>query len=435
MDSGVAEYLNRQQLGGQYQSEGVFTLDTLKMGRKMAAYQLPEQGLWLVKLIQAAVVLRADGVKIGFGKRSIRVDFCCERGPGAEQILDHVFHPGRSQERAISHLCTGLRACVAGDTERLSWEVRRPDQGCRAELTGESTKLVDCPASQDRKSHYTIELGRPGNRPQLKRALRHRVVDLVREVGDEYTAVVSRCWCSPIPVEIDGVDLETGIPHPAMRHLSDCREVGCGVDRYHMGDHWLALRPLEVEGTGKSFPLPYLRDLPTGEHFEVSVPVKPKQTFLKWPQIPGANALLLVSFASLALPGVDFILDGAVIDHENFSYQRPLRPLDRLLLPHQRQAVGYRLFVTIEPEQADLSGFGVRKLGEFLHRQIHSPLLDTLERLAVLLKHYRFAPDSSDQNGRWFNRLLAPLAQWNQGFTREEALRTLEQLLAYELQK
>lgn len=429
----IAQYLDSQQQAGNYDSTGGFTLDTLRMGRKLAGRRLPAKGMWLVKLVQAAVAFGTNEITIEFGNRGVSIRFWAfDHGPTAEEISEELFRPSPSPSRALQHLATGLRDCVARDTLRLSWEVSSAKVCRTVTLTKDSTECDSAECSVEGATHYCITLERPSQRPPLKKALRQRVVDIVREVGEEYIEVVSRCWCCPVPIRIDGVDLETGIPHPGMRYLTDCRQVGCGVDRYHMGDHWLALRPLTLPGTQPTLPRSYWSPLPEGTVPVMTTPAKPKQTFLTWPLGPQEpNAMLLVSFASVTVPGVDFILDGAVVDQYEVPYPRPLSASERLLPAYQRQATGYRYFVCVEPAQLDLSGFAVRQreaLGEEIMRSAAPTLDGTLEYLSAQIRHYRFAPSTSEKNGRWFNRLLAPLAKLNQGFTVGEAARTLDQL-------
>ena len=439
MSQEISGFLKSQSSSGQYESSGSFTLDTLRMGRKLAGHQLPAPGLWLVKLVQAAVALETNEIKISFGTRGVSISFWGhDEGPTAQEILEELFRPSPSPGRALKHLATGLRDCVARDAVQLKWEVMDAEECQTVTLTKDattSTRSGSILKDTRQLKLYQIHLERPARRPPLKKALRQRVVDIMREVGEEYMEVVSRCWCCPVPINIDGIDLETAVPHPGMRHLTDCREVGCGVDRYHMGDHWLALRAMTLPLNLTPLPTPYWSSLPEGTVTVMTTPTKPKETFLTWPVSSAApNALLLVSFASLAIPGVDFILDGAVVDQYEVPYDRPLGASERLLPTYQRQATGYRYFACVEPEQLDLSGFSVRHK-EALGREIlgagKPQLEETLDYLSRHLEHYRFAPSPTEKNGRWFNRLLAPLARLNQGFTVGEARRTLGQLQAH----
>lgn len=432
MATELTEYLKGQSALGVYDSSDVFTLDTLRMGRKMAAHQFPERALWLVKMVQAAVVMEASDLQVCFQKRKVIVSFSVPNGgPTAERLLHGIFRPEPSPPRHIKHLVEALRACVAQDTQVVRWEAQGPEGGDWVELTAETTEVGYLKPSDRPNYEYRFEVGCPAIRPTFKKALRQRCVDLVREVGEEYVATVSRCWSAPISIQLDGIDLETGIPHPGMRHLSDCRLVGCGVDRYHMGDHWLALRPLSVDGVSKGFPESYWRNLTAGSKIQLCSPVKPKECFLRWPLVVGSNALLLLSFSSLAQLGIDFLFDGVLIDQFDFPYPRPLQAADRLLPAYQRQAVGFRLFVVVEPEQVDISGFQVREkeqLSQHLYRQLRAPLLTTIIELQALLPSYRFAPAKQEKKSRWLDRMLAPIARLNRGFTNREAARTLEQL-------
>lgn len=428
----LRHFLAQQEGAGEWDSADGFTLNALKSQRKLAQHQLPERGLWLVKLVQGAVALHAQGVKIELKRRLVTVEFISPEGPGADSLLGAVFSGKLFSDRVMMHLTTGLRACVGDNTETLTWAVRDAESGARVVLSPQGAEIEELEPVEDGQTHYRFDLGRPKAPFDFKRALRKRVVDLVNEVADEYTAVVGRCWCSPIPIELDGRALNPGFPHPSMRYLADCEEVGGPVDRYQMGDHWLAVRPLRVRGfmgppgwEEASSPNCGLED-PILEH-----KVGRGESFLRWSSREEGSVGLFVSFASLNRPGVDYIMDGAVVDQVSLDYHRPLRASDKLMVKHQRQFTSFRLFVAVDPTQLDLSQFRLREHAAYTRELIAGAkiqLLETLNTLEERLDGYRFSPIAHPLASKLLAPLVHPLVRMNDYFTISEAKRTLGQL-------
>ena len=52
-------YLEAFRSDGEFDSEGFFTLDRQKAVGKIAHYLLPDEGIWILKTVQAATFLNA----------------------------------------------------------------------------------------------------------------------------------------------------------------------------------------------------------------------------------------------------------------------------------------------------------------------------------------------------------------------------------------
>lgn len=428
----LREFLSGAAEVGEYESTDEFGLDTLRSRSKLALYQLPEPGLWLVRIVQGAVALGVvGGVQVQFSRRRVRIVFRAEQGPTAEELLRAVFSGAFFKDSTLDHLVTGLRSCAADNTERIEWFVSHQGQGSRVAIASDGVARSEASYyGSGGANFYEFLICRPAPALSLKRALRKRVVDLARQVSDEYSALVSRCWCMSVPLEIDGQPLAPSIPHPQMRHLSDCQQVGCPVDRHLLGDQWLAWRPLRVEGPELTIPT----GRSPGEEIEPGVyrsqRVRSGKFFLEWESHPETNAALFVSFAAVASPGIDFICDGAVVDTYDLPYARPLQGKEKALLKHQRQATSFRLFIPVGAEQLDLTGFQVKEKEKFAQRlldELRPRIRETLSTLEEQLPDYQFCPTPNPL----METLMAPLNWWNNQYTREQIELTLGQLQGF----
>lgn len=426
----LQHFLDQAGQAGSYDSSDEFTLDTLASSSKLSRHQLPEPGLWLVRLVQGAVALDVvGGIRIEFGRRQVKMAFRTRRGPSAEELLRALFSGSLFADPALNHLVCALRASAADSNEHIEWFVSQQGQGERICLSRDGLSRSPASFYGSGGSHaYEILVRRPPPAMPLKKALRKRVVDLVKEVADEYSALVSRCWCAPVPIEIDGHPLAPSIPHPKMRHLTDCEQVGCPVDRYHLGDQWLAWRPLTVKGPRLTRPAQNPPGEPVGDGQAWRANrIRAGECFLQWATRPESNAGLLVSFAAVAPPGIDFLSDGAVVDTYNLPYVRPLQGKEKALLEHQRQAASFRLFLPVGQEQLDLSGFQLRnkeQLASQFLSELGPVIRETLDTLAEELPHYHFSPTPNPL----LETCLAPFNWWNNQYTKDQIQRTLRLL-------
>lgn len=88
---------------------------------KLGRNQLPGEGLWLVKIVQAAVAAGALELRIEvFSGNRARLNFECPQGWRADHLLEALFLQENPKERAIFHLAAGLRSAAA-QLRSLSW--------------------------------------------------------------------------------------------------------------------------------------------------------------------------------------------------------------------------------------------------------------------------------------------------------------------------
>ena len=138
----IVEYLDGLSKQGEFQATEDFTINSLKARQKLSESQLVTPGLWLVKLVQCAVRLEAEGVSIKTERRLICLEFLAPQGPSAETIARHLLDGSLPLDPALIHLLTGLRASLTGHTESLSCLVEKSGQVVTLGVSQEGTQVV-----------------------------------------------------------------------------------------------------------------------------------------------------------------------------------------------------------------------------------------------------------------------------------------------------
>lgn len=117
---GIGEFLKGRQ-EGTWHSEGVFTIDPAKARDKLQHFQLPQPEFCWLKLVQAAVVWRASGLRFTTNKRALRVEI---HGPidfGEVSRWPALFaQPLEVVSMAERHLAMGVMGALNLCSE-LSW--------------------------------------------------------------------------------------------------------------------------------------------------------------------------------------------------------------------------------------------------------------------------------------------------------------------------
>ncbi len=208
--SSLEEFLSVQRSTGLVDSSGSITLDPSRAMSKLARHQLEEPGLWLVKLVQAAVSARSSQISVRMGRKYLRLAFQTEFLFQVEEVLQRLFTGELPKDWTWRHLLTGLRASLAREPKRLTFArfsagkgqrfVLEPDGSCLEEIEGE----VD--------ATYLVELEKSGEAWKLGDSLKATLMQTV----DEIEALVTRCWACPAPIKLDGLELDRIYPrnHP-----------------------------------------------------------------------------------------------------------------------------------------------------------------------------------------------------------------------------
>lgn len=196
-------YLAYHQADGVHDSSGEFTLSREKAALRLRAFQLPYEGAWAVKLIQAAVAAESKGITIRAGRREIRIDFN-HRSWDLHSVESSFYSPSLVEEtnRSLSHLVVGLRG-----VSEVPFELR---------LEGSGTSLV-CNGTQ----MYRRALKQASGKTALSILNCQPNADVRRELSSAksrlaelQTALARHCFVCPVPLNLDGLRLDSLLRTP-----------------------------------------------------------------------------------------------------------------------------------------------------------------------------------------------------------------------------
>lgn len=181
----------KQQAGTGAESAGTFTLDPQKALEKLAKYQLPEPGLWVVKLVQAGVCFRVDKIHVTLSRHAVRLRF--EGGPQfrSSEILTALIS-GESLKGGMGSLVAGLRAVLGQQPRSL-----RLSDNHEGSIWLKGQNVERSSATVADSLAIAVEIKRvPANFSRLRFLLGQSVV--------EHRALCKHCEITPIPVILDG---------------------------------------------------------------------------------------------------------------------------------------------------------------------------------------------------------------------------------------
>jgi hypothetical protein len=390
---GLDRFLSSLGEGGEYVQTSEFTLNTLKAREKLSQYQLSDSGLWLVKLVQAAVASGAPDVRIQFGKRHVTVQFenCQKFRAGA--LLQSVLSGEIPSDRVLLHLVTGLRASATLSSEMVRWSCGTE----RAVLSGDGSAVE----MVQEQSYLLVECNRPSRQRSFKNALTSSVYHLAKETVEEFNAVRSRCWSSPIPIFLDGKDMDRGYGlveagkvetspwEVLMKHERSRNSVVKAV---------LAVASLPTQHEELS--------LPFNQHFSetaepiIGKPLYKGDTFLQYPPTEHRSAAVVVLTSGFNAPTcVDYVLDGAMVFREDLELEISQTKVFGIEISG-KPCMGIRLVVPVGPEALDLGQFKVRDTNP---REVAASCVACVRGLARVLVEHR--------SGFWYVPISRPFAK------------------------
>ncbi len=364
-DSGedeFSEFLARERTHGVLEQEaGEFQINLQLAIKKQAAFSLPEPGLWLVKIVQAAVASGAEEVRIRFLRRKVIVEFPSPNQWTAEVLLGILSGKTLGNDRALFHLKFGLLAATENFTQTLEWRCG----GQKACLSGHDCHLQDF--SND--GVFRLVVSRPASSKVKPDRFNSPIRYLFRKTAHEYKAVVDRCRVSPVPIWVDGLKLKSQY-HTKPWHLP--RKNNFQSEAPTGRRKLLAQIPLS--GYPECPPLPYPIDdqplSPIGGRRESFSP-----TYFSSP--PGETVKGCVCIYSIlqANSRLCYVLDGAIVEEFNYTISAEKGALVSELqnaLENGSDNFPLDFYFEVTPSQLDLSHFQVRDkdIGPLLQRSL-----------------------------------------------------------------
>jgi hypothetical protein len=227
-------FLADQAARGLFVDQGSFRVDSARAMEKLSRFALPDPDLWVVKLVQAAVVAGAPEIVFRLERRRVVVEFANQAGWSAAQILTDLMEGRSGSDSGLRHLQAGLLAAAMGLSQEICWS--SAGQQVRLSADGVRCEAVE-PTPQFRVvTNRTL----PGKKPGLLTTpLRY----LWHQTAGEYKALVERCRCCPIAVVVDGLRLRPSYRVTYMQLPMDMSCVG-EADGHKL---WLGQFPLYGE--------------------------------------------------------------------------------------------------------------------------------------------------------------------------------------------
>ena len=192
------KFLDRQRDDGTHQSQGQFTLSTRESLKKLAAYQLKEPGLWLVKVLQFAVGIGASHFQVKIHRDGLLIALDADPQVTAKELWEAILDPTRKRNGPLHHLIVGMRA-LYGQHDELAWACSRAEGTSSVFLHGESIKEIS--GDQIDPAGFQLSVKREVTRSE-------RVGRWLGRSLAELDTVKRFCWLAPIQITLDGRELD-----------------------------------------------------------------------------------------------------------------------------------------------------------------------------------------------------------------------------------
>jgi hypothetical protein len=375
-----------------------FTLDQGRALQKLSQAQLPEQSLWTVKMVQAAVRGDAAEVDIKLGRNKIEVKFASTHLPSAKEIYQLVRSGQLTNDPFLLHLTTGIRTSFAGEGVSFLIQTVGPQgKNVVAFSDGSSVHFTDELVTKAR-STLTFVIRRPYRMLGFRKSLHRPVSQLVKGTAAEHLDLITRCWACPIPLKIDGRLVDTRYDSPLMfrgnvsRIVENHRRRNPGVMpvcfylRYYpseLGKPSLKTDQLEQGQRGEI-------TLDSGQKVLYKKPVFVDGRFLEWAYDgERAKRVLISPIGAGRKPHIFFVHDGALVQKAPIK----LIPDTKLLgiTVDNTRAGGDMVIEAVDFEDLDLSQFKVRNVEQRRAALLNWMMKQSIECSDVLvanLKHY-----------------------------------------------
>ncbi len=379
--SELDDFLAREIALGQLQSSGHFTLTREKALEKLAAFQLPNENAWVLKVVQAAVLGGFSELNVRLSNSNVEFGFMGSSSWSLEEFEQSFYDPESSSDRSLQALKQALWS--------VSLHGGRPFQlvgrDWQQSLFWNGQRLSREPLGESRATRLTVShrvLGDSGF-PIL------RGIEAARRNSDILLELRQKAFVCPIPLRADARRIDA-------LHL--CPGHGLSSASYPFQLGFLAdpdLPSLNLSALGHD---DYYQDTSLHRDLEKLVTWKsrPSQDF--------AVAALLTGHVKEVSQGkstvwkayphqcrIYWVLDGVVIDCRAFAFQE--------------RSCSLGLVASAEGLTTDLSGFNLQVNAEYRDRlakvcRLADPLVAEAElRFEGLLEKAR-------NNGKWVGAFL-----------------------------
>lgn len=196
----LEQYLKLNQVEGQQESSGEFTLERNKALKKLAGFQLPYKHAWAVKLVQSMVAGTDQGpIKIKINSASISFQ-CSKLGFSLEEFVSAFYNPSLPPNRSLQHAITGLRTVSL--SQNYSFQIAFSNSQQSLVWDGQDLKQV-----KSKQASYALITLVPPQSDQTQSWMQKHGNASRRNSG--IASVLSdKCCISPLAIIVDGRRLE-----------------------------------------------------------------------------------------------------------------------------------------------------------------------------------------------------------------------------------
>lgn len=365
----IERYLASEAAQGLFVDEGGFQLDPEEAIKKLSLFALPSPGMWVLKMLQAAVVVGAHEIHFTFDRRLVRVRFENLGGWKSGQILSQMLSGKEPSQPEWRHLISGILGAAVGFSETLSWTCG--GECVRASKSGTQVQAVDT------TEYFELVATRPSVSALSSHLFTSPLRYLFRQTVDEYKALVDFAQVTPIKVVMDKYRLEgsyqvSSRDLPPVADFDSDKNQGRGV--------MLAQFPVANLGREK-LPYPVDHVLPTSYESHSN---EEKLTTLRLGLEPKheAEAVVCVYWCLQRRTRVTLVMDGVVLERRNLLDDSAMEPF-RGLLEGITSEFALDIYLAASWSDLDLSQFRSREDG------FHRALIGCLPELRRVLIHIR----------------------------------------------
>lgn len=211
-------FLDTMRVEGVHDSEGTFTMDGEKAFGKLAGFLLPNDGSWILKVVQAANFANAHSLEIITSKGLITL-VCQFPYHFPHRLLRENLGPGpANSEPALASLGEGLRALSFGESRPLAMLARGVGRETVLRISGgevtessvelqhealPGTRLEICTAMdrgrQDKELTMLLNRARVSAVPLILNSRRIDDLNLPRDDGGERSKYLGAAWLGRRP--------------------------------------------------------------------------------------------------------------------------------------------------------------------------------------------------------------------------------------------
>ena len=197
-------FIEERFLGGTHDSEGQFTVDLRKASDKVAAFALPSDSHYLLKVVQVAHRLRTDEIRVDIGRFRTTLEF---RPIGRQEFeMDRLYtalaDPLGTEDPLLIDLVAALYGTLKTDLQEATWEHELGVQGQR--LVVDRNRRVHC-------ERYECELSEEPDRARIVFAVSHANPWMfwkgARHRAESAAVLLQFCRHSAAKIVLDGTDL------------------------------------------------------------------------------------------------------------------------------------------------------------------------------------------------------------------------------------